>query len=54
MLKTILVYWHSLVFIQKEILEKSRKLILDFCDLVKTERDGISQVKWQPIDKPKI
>jgi hypothetical protein len=43
-----------LVFIPKEILEKSRKLILDFCGLVKTERDGISRVKWKPIDKPKI
>jgi hypothetical protein len=54
MLKAIPIYWHSLVFIPKGILEKIKKMSFRFLWSGKKESEGISLVKWQPIAKPKI
>jgi hypothetical protein len=47
------VYWHSLDYIPKGMLEKIRKKCFSFSWTWKGEKEGILTRKWKKLTKPK-
>jgi hypothetical protein len=52
-LEVILVYWHTMAYIPKVVLETIKKKCFKFMWTRKRENEGIPLVKWQSLAKPK-
>lgn len=51
--KSISIYWHSLAYIPKGMVEKIKKKCFSFLWSRKGEREGIPLAKWNKIENPK-